>query len=200
MQIPRLADLMAGRIATLTLRPDGVTLADEPPTGAILSGSFNPLHAGHLGMARAATELSGLPVAFELSVLNADKGAMPVAEVARRATQFVGHATLVLSRTPLFVAKAVLYPGRTFVLGYDTAARLLAPRYYDGPTGLTDALAQLRNAGCRFLVAGRLHEGRFQTLADLAVPETFATLFTPIPEAMFRADISSTALRAGGVG
>jgi hypothetical protein len=200
MQIPRLDDLMVGRIATLTLLPDGTMRADDPPAGAILSGAFNPLHAGHLGMARAATELSGLPVAFELAVLNADKGVLAAAEVARRAAQFAGRETLVLSRTPLFVAKAALYPGRTFVLGYDTAARLLAPRYYDGAAGLEAALASLRASGCHFLVAGRLHAGRFQTLADLVVPPAFAALFTAIPATLFRADISSTALRAGGAG
>lgn len=191
-----LDELLAGRLATLTVAPDGATRGDDPPAGALLSGAFDPLHAGHEGMAAAAAALTGLPVAFELAVVNADKGALTADEVARRAAQFAGRHTLVLSRAPLFAQKAALYPGRAFVIGYDTAARVVAPRYYGGEAGMLAALAALRDAGCSFIVAGRLAAGRFQTLADLAIPAAFAALFTPIPEARFRADISSTALRA----
>lgn len=202
MRDETLEGLLAGEIATLTLAPDGTTRADDPPAGAILSGAFNPLHAGHEGMAAAAARLSGQPASFELAVVNADKGALTPAEIARRAAQFADRHTLTLSREPLFVAKAALYPGRSFVLGYDTAARLLDPRYYGGLAALDAALATIAAHGCRFLVAGRLAaDGRFHTLADLALPPAFAALFTPIPEALFRLDISSTELRrARGVG
>lgn len=191
-----LADLLTGRITTLTIAPDGTERVDDPPPGAILSGAFNPLHAGHEGLAAAAARLTGLPVAFELAVVNADKGALEAAEIARRVAQFAGRYTLVLSRAPLFVQKAALYPGRRFVIGYDTAVRLLAPRYYGGEAALRAALDAIRAAGCDFLVAGRLVEGRFSTLADLPIPPEYAHLFTPIPETDFRADISSTELRA----
>ncbi|MEI6181471.1 MAG: hypothetical protein WCP31_12000, partial [Chloroflexales bacterium] len=127
-----------------------------------------------------------------------DKGALARAEIDRRAAQFVGRHTLVLSRAPLFVQKAALFPGRAFVLGYDTATRLVAPRYYGGEAGMLAALATLRQAGCRFLVAGRLAEGRFATLADLTLPAGYAAMFTAIPETRFREDISSTELRARG--
>jgi hypothetical protein len=187
--------LLSGLLATLTIPPQGAPRGDEPPHGALLSGAFNPLHHGHEGMAAAAAALSGAPVAFELAVVNADKGALTGDEIRRRAEQFAGRHTLVLSRAPLFVQKAALYPGRAFVIGYDTAARVVAPRYYGGEAGMLAALAALRDAGCSFIVAGRLSEGRFHTLADLPVPAAFAPLFTPIPEALFRADVSSSALR-----
>lgn len=195
MDLSLLDNLLDGHIQTLTITPDGAAHADDPPQGAILSGSFNPLHAGHLGMAAAAHALSGLPVAFELPILNADKGPLSADEVRRRAAQFAGAHTLILSRAPLFVQKAALYPGRLFVLGYDTAARLIAPRYYGGEAQLAAALHTLRAAGCRFLVAGRLADARFQTLADLSPPPVYADLFAGIPEALFRADLSSTELR-----
>lgn len=191
-----LAPLLAGDIATLTLTPDGAARAGDPPEGLILSGAFNPLHAGHEGMAAAATRLTGLPASFELAVVNADKGALAAGEIARRAAQFAGRHIITLSREPLFVQKAELYPGRAFVLGYDTAARLLDPRYYGGERAMLAALAAVAAHGCRFIVAGRLAGGRFRTLAELPVPPAFDQLFTPIPEALFRADISSTALRA----
>ena len=196
METAALSDLLAGRCATLTIGPDGAARRDDPPGGAILSGSFNPLHAGHEGMLAAAAALLGLPGSFELAVVNADKGALAPAEIARRAAQFAGRHTLVLSREPLFAQKAALYPGRAFVLGYDTAERLLAPRYYGGEPGLRAALEAIRAAGCRLVVAGRVLGGRFRTAEELAVPPGYADLIVGIPEALFRADISSSALRA----
>ncbi|NTV64432.1 MAG: hypothetical protein HGA65_12970 [Oscillochloris sp.] len=195
MDILRLSDLVAGRISTITLLPDGEQLVDDPPPGPIVSGSFNPLHTGHLGMAAAASQISGQPAVFELPVRNADKGQIASAEVARRAAQFDGQAPLILSAAPFFAQKASLYPGRMLVLGYDTAARLLDPRYYGGEAGLRASLDQIRAAGCRLLVAGRSVDGRFHTLADLHLPSGYADLALAIPEQLFRADISSTALR-----
>jgi hypothetical protein len=196
MDILRFDDLLAGRVGTITLAPDGSQRADERPAAGILSGAFNPLHEGHLGMAAAAARMLNAPVAFELAVRNADKGELPEAEVARRAAQFAGRAPLLLSTAPLFSQKARLYPGCAFVLGYDTAVRLLDPRYYGGADGLIAALAGIRDAGCRLLVAGRLSDGRFHTLADLSIPPGYEGLAAPIPEELFRADISSTELRS----
>ncbi len=190
-----LADLLKGRISSLTITADGNILADAPPQGALLSGSFNPLHWGHVALAQAAADHLDLPVAFELPVINADKGTLTAAEVQRRALQFYGKHTLILSRAPRFLDKAALYPGWVFVLGYDTAVRLLDPRYYAGSAGLATALSGLHDAGCRFLVAGRVLDGRFATLADLSIPAAFVPLFADLPEAVFRADISSTELR-----
>src|SRR5260370_14209271 len=58
------------------------------PTGAVLAGSFNPLHAGHLGLAAAAVELLGSTVAFELCVCNADKPTLAEEEISARLRQF----------------------------------------------------------------------------------------------------------------
>ncbi|MCU0495107.1 MAG: hypothetical protein MUD01_26260 [Chloroflexaceae bacterium] len=196
--LPMLAALLAGSIRTLAIHTDGRCKSDAHLRGAILSGSFNPLHAGHLGLVAAAAAITGLPPLFELPVVNADKGTLPKDEVLRRASQFAGQHTLLLSRVPLFSEKAALFPGSAFVVGYDTAVRLLAPRYYGGEGAMLAALGQVRAAGCRFLVAGRVAEGRFLTLADIALPPAVADLFSPIPESHFRMDISSTELRARG--
>jgi hypothetical protein len=187
--------LLAGAISTLTIKADGTTAPDDPPAGVILSGAFNPLHSGHRELARAAARLTGLPESYELAVVNADKGALDAGEIKRRAAQFSGWATLTLSRAPLFAQKASLYPGRSFALGYDTVARLLNPRYY-AESGLDAALDSLAAHGCRLIVAGRLVDGVFRTLEDLAIPAEHADLFVAIPEALFRADISSSELRA----
>lgn len=51
-------------------------------------------------------------------------------------------------------------PGSTFVLGYDTAIRVLNPKYYEGEAGLVRALSEIREHGCRFVVGGRADEVR----------------------------------------
>lgn len=190
-----LARLLEGAVRTVTVSPDGELVADAPVRGGLLSGSFNPLHAGHEQLAQVAAVILGQPVAFELPIVNADKPDLEYAELERRLDQFRGRASVVLSRARLFAEKAALYPGCTFVLGHDTAARLVSPHYYGGEEGLRAALAAVRAHGCRFLVAGRVRDGAFRTLRDIALPPGFEDLFSAIPEHMFRSDLSSTAIR-----
>lgn len=194
--IDPIARLLAGEVHTVTAYPDGRRIVDQPLRGAILSGSFNPLHAGHVRLLEVAATIVDLPPVFELPVLNADKGLLTAAEIERRLQQFRGKRTVVLTRAPLFREKAALFPGCVFVVGYDTAIRLVAPRYYGGVAGMQVALEAIRASGCRFLVAGREHAGQFRTLADVQVPLAFQDLFIALPEAAFRVDLSSTELRA----
>jgi hypothetical protein len=191
-----LALLLEGAARTVTVHADGRRAADEPVRGALLSGSFNPLHAGHERLAQAAAVMLGQPVSFELPVVNADKPPLSYAEIERRLAQFRGRYPVVLSREPLFVEKARLFPGCVFVLGYDTAVRLVDPRYYGGVGGRDAALAAIRARGCRFLVAGRVVDGSFRTLDDIAVPAEFRDIFIALPEHMFRVDLSSSQIRA----
>jgi hypothetical protein len=53
--------LLSGAISRLTACPDGQLARSAPAPGAVLPGSFNPLHAGHLGLGRIAAELLGKP-------------------------------------------------------------------------------------------------------------------------------------------
>jgi hypothetical protein len=101
-----------------------------------------------------------------------------------------------LTAAATFVEKADVLPGVTFVVGVDTAERVVDSRYYGGSIeAMRAALLRIREAGCRFLVAGRKVGDRFQTLADVDVLPEFAGLFTSIPAEVFRADVSSTELR-----
>lgn len=190
-----LAMLLDSAAQSVTVHANGQRVADAPVHGGLLSGAFNPLHAGHERLAAAAAAMLQQPVAFELPVVNADKPPLNYAEIERRLAQFRWRYDVVLSRAPLFMEKAALYPGCVFVIGYDTAARIVNPRYYGGETERDHALATIRAHGCRFLVAGRLADGVFATLADIAVPHAFGDLFLELPESAFRVDLSSTAIR-----
>ncbi|MEZ4868391.1 MAG: hypothetical protein R3C14_44090 [Caldilineaceae bacterium] len=194
------AALATGELHYFGIQADGTLYPAETQPPVILSGSFNPLHQGHLGMARAAENMLGQPVTFELSAVNVDKPPLPTALILARMSQFAGRYPILASDAPTYRLKARLYPGATFVVGYDTAVRIFAPRYYENSAEkMHVALDEIRALGCRFLVAGRLdEEGIFRSLADVDVPAAFADLFRAIPESIFRSDISSTALRAAG--
>jgi hypothetical protein len=164
---------------------------------ALLPGSFNPVHAGHWGLAAAASRYLGVPVDFELSIHNVDKPALPAYIALQRTEQFAARGTVWLTRAPRFEQKARLFPGVVFVVGADTAARIVAARYYaDASVGLEKALNQISDLGCRFLVAYRVDRaGHLVGLEDLEIPVAGAGLFQPLPAREFRLDLSSTELR-----
>ncbi|RVW20472.1 hypothetical protein CK203_110144 [Vitis vinifera] len=94
----------------------------------ILSGSFNPLHDGHLKLLDVATSIcghDGYPC-FEISAVNADKPPLTVSQIKERVKQFerVGK-TVIISTQPYFYKKAELFPGSAFVIGADTVVRLI---------------------------------------------------------------------------
>jgi hypothetical protein len=194
------------------------------------------------GSGAGAAPARGPPLlVYELSVRNVDKPPLTVAEVARRASQFFNHlpplgegtvsgdgscsssgggaagGLLLLSSHPRFVEKAALLPGAVWVVGWDTAARMLCPRYYEGgEAGMGAALGAMLAGGARVLVGGRLAcaaplpegwedlrgevgAGTFLTLCAHLLPRTpplLRTLFEELPEAEFRRDVSSRELRA----
>lgn len=189
--------LMAREFNLLLITPEGHQVPlQQLPGLALLSGSFNPLHEGHRQLAGQAAGMLGQEVFFELPVVNADKAPLDLAETRQRLAQFRGYAPVILSRVPLFSQKAELFPHSVFVLGIDTVKRLVEPRFYqDDPAKMRASLDQVRSAGCRFLVAGRLQDDHFMTLNSVELPAGYRELFEEIPEVLFRADISSTAIR-----
>ena len=166
----------------------------------LLPGSFNPVHAGHVLLARVAEELRQQPLAFEISVTNVDKPPLAGETVRHRLAQFAWKSPVELTRAPTFVEKSRLFPRTTFVIGADTAERLFAPKYYgDDEDRMHGALEEIGSSGASFLVAVRIDAaGRVRALSDIAVPRRYADLFTEIPEHRFRLDTSSSEIRARG--
>jgi hypothetical protein len=94
-------------------------------------------------------------------------------------------------QAPLFTVKAKLFAKSTFVIGYDTAIRLIMPKYYGGEVNMILELASMRYRGCSFLVAGRVDkDGAFKTMADVVLPEPLQDMVLPCPFSLAFCQIS----------
>ncbi len=203
---PELPRLLREQVSHLgfDLIPDVGALAwtaPEPPR-LLLPGSFRPVHEGHLAMARVASGRLGLDCAFELSIQNPDKPPLDYVAISERIAAFLGHSgRLFLTNAPRFIEKARIFPGATFVVGDDTARRLVDPRYSGSDAARDVMLDEFESLGTRFLVFGRPDaDGRFRILAPADADSPRVARFLEastdaVPEDVFRSDLSSTKVR-----
>ena len=162
----------------------------------IFSGSFSPLHEGHLAMARIAEEIAERPVEWELSVTNVDKPMLDYIEVSQRVEQFEGE-TLWLSRAATFIEKVHVFPQSTFVMGADTYVRLIDPKYYHGSQArLNDAMQTICRQSRGLIVFGRMQDQKFQNPTTCDVPPALREITYFVSEREFRMDVSSSGIRA----
>jgi len=165
--------------------------------GGIISGSFNPLHQGHIGMMESGSKvLKDTDVIFELSISNVDKPDLDRKELIRRISQFEGLSGIIITHAPMFIEKSRLFPGCKFIVGIDTMERILDKKYYQSKTDFTNTISEFKKLSIEFLVAGRTDiDGRFKALNDIGIEKSFKSSVSEIPESDFRVDISSRDLR-----
>lgn len=191
-----LDSLMGGHIGSITSAGSDLVGLDKSFEGGILSGSFNPIHQGHIELSKLASGILGVPVAFEISVTNVDKSPLQPGEIKNRVSQFEKSETVILTCAPLFAEKSTIFKNSTFIIGGDTALRVMDPKYYDNNVqNMYTSLQKIKDNKCNFLVAGRLQNSGFNTVFDVVIPEAFTSMFNGIPESQFRMDLSSTELR-----
>lgn len=170
--------------------------AVDATTSVLFPGAFNPLHVGHVEMARAVEKQTGKRVVFELCCTPPHKDGVPAADALRRAAAInaAGH-DLMMTREALYIDKARRSPGAGFVIGADAAVRMLDPKWGPEPKKLIREFETLETT---FYVFDRGDVGRAQ-MWDAAGGATARN--TALFQMMSgRWDVSSTELRGNGVG
>lgn len=135
----------------------------------IFPSSFNPITHGHMAILRGGAEIKAFQeILLVLDTQAMDKeifGATLVDRLLMLLVLFENHPqfSVAVSNRGLFLAKAEvvkkMYPEDTdiiFIVGYDTLARVLDPKYYEDREGALDRLF----ATCTFMVANRGAYGR----------------------------------------
>jgi hypothetical protein len=196
---------LSGRFRSVFGKHAVWTSEDQGPPQLLLPGSFRPLHDGHVAMAETAARLTGLPCCYELSLFHPEKTPLNYLAVRGRIKDFINRfrnqtCRLYLTNAPTYIEKARLFPGCTFVVGHDTALRIVDPRFYGGPAARDAMLDELERLGTRFLVFGRVDaSGQFRDFSaeefEHPVSGFLSRVATPVPGQVFRLDISSTEVR-----
>lgn len=157
----------------------------------IYSGSFNPFHEGHAQVIKS----SGKKVFLEISITNVDKPPIDITSLFNRIMSIrwdieryhiLDQVTgIILTNTPKFFDKLwVLGPKANFLVGTDTAKRMLDPKYGN----VEDLFELIETYGSKIFVCNRPGY-------DLHIPKDYENRFEFLPGTGL--NISSTELRKG---
>ena len=162
---------------------------------AMMPGSFNPPHAGHLGLAETFRAEHGKSVLFEIGTNPPHKTPPTVQELLQRAKLLKGQDVLFSRNMPMYIEKAAMFHGMDFIVGADTMLRILDPKWGVDPYTV---MSHIKGYGNEFYVSGREMDGKFITRDDIVdkLPSDYIMEFGPIIHHLEgRWDVSSTELR-----
>src|SRR6056300_1142614 len=161
----------------------------------IFPGSFNPFHSGHNSMSELAEKKTGLGLAYEICIQNADKPPLSYHEIEQTLKQFDYGHEWVSTKAGKFTDKAALFPNSVFIIGADTLTRILDEKFYLNRKDMLDQLDLFNSHNINFLVFGRKINNKFISLDLVSIPDHIAKRFSGFDEEIFRDDISSTLIR-----
>tara|TARA_B100001167_G_scaffold99260_1_gene60518 strand:- start:161 stop:547 length:387 start_codon:yes stop_codon:yes gene_type:complete len=128
--------------------------------------------------------------------MNVDKPSLSIDELLLRIPNFSSDEKIIITNSSKFIDKVKIFPNTCFVVGYDTAVRILDESYLSDNETLDEFLNMVSSRNCFFIVAGRVDEnGKFNNLKSDQIKEKYRSLFMIIGEEDFRSDISSTDIR-----
>lgn len=161
-------DLLAKRTNVATFP----SLKTPEPARIIFPGSFNPVHEAHMEMVslirnNPKMKPESKTIAFEISMFNVDKPPLDFITLQERVDQFTKmDETVHITAAPTFIEKSAIFKDCCFIVGYDTAVRILDPRYA-GP--IENVLKTFKENGTYFYIFPR------QSLESFALPGEYIT-------------------------
>ena len=185
-------DLLNNRIKFYSYNDDLKNENYNLNNSIILSGSFNPLHEGHIELLKASSKEFKKNPLFEISIKNVDKSEINFNDLINRINQFKNLGKLVVTNSAKFEEKSKIFKKSIFVIGYDTALRLVDDKYYNDD--FKKSLKIIEKNNCSFLVSGRFINKKYKKPNNINFEE-YDYLFNILSEEKFRIDISSTELR-----
>ena len=185
-------DLLNNRIKFYSYNDDVKNENYNLNNSIILSGSFNPLHEGHIELLKASSKEFKKNPLYEISIKNVDKSKINFNDLINRINQFKSLGKLVVTNSAKFEEKSNIFKKSIFVIGYDTALRLVDDKYYDDD--FRKSLKIIEKNNCSFLVSGRFINKKYKKPNNINFEE-YDYLFNILSEEKFRIDISSTQLR-----